>query len=429
MTLAPLHPFDHAFLATMHSYSGARWDCVALFHLDGPAPNLEDLRAQVDAGMREMPFLTQRLPLPGTSTARYSETSRTAQVEQIVTGSASEMSSALEAALDASPLPDGVPWRLWSVSSPGSDHWIAGYQWHHGYQDGLAGTRAALNLLGLRDPGRPGKRSRRISWHTYAVAALTFAGKCAADLMRARFYGPAARVRLAGEAGPAHRVRVPLRRLEAIAAAGGGTVNDVHVAATGSALAAWAAREDVTLVQMPLLVPMDVRRHDEEQAHGNRLFYLRMALPCRKDVTAAQRLAFVTEASNRAKRRHWRRIAQDFIRVVPRRLACRMVPMFVAPGFTAAVVSSLVCPGQEGTVTRFTGRGALVPGHLMFAVMGVLGDQVEVSFQLDQALSGAGQLPKLWLAAVEELEQAVLTEIPAPARAADSGPQVSSAAG
>ncbi|MFC5661364.1 hypothetical protein ACFP3U_00050 [Kitasatospora misakiensis] len=429
MTPASMHPFDHAFLTTMHSYSGARWDCVAVFHLNGPAPALEDLRAQVDAGTRAMPFLTQRLPLPGTGGARRSETGLTARVEQIVVGSASEMGSALEDALDASPLPDGVPWRLWSVSSPGGDHWIAGYQWHHGYQDGLAGVRAALSLLGLRDPGRPGRPSRRIPWHTYAVAALTFAGKCAADQVRARWYGPAARVRLAGEAGPVRSVRVPLERLKAIAVAAGGTVNDVYVAATGSALAAWAAQEGVRLVQLPLLVPVDVRRHDEEQAHGNRLFFLRMALPCGTDVTVAQRLAVVTETSNRAKRLHWRRIAQDFVGAVPRRLACRLVPMFTAPGFTAAVVSSVVCPGPEDTVTRFTGRGALVPGHLMFAVMGVLGDQVEVGFQLDRALPGAGRFPELWSAAVEELERSLLTGIPAPPRAADSGPQVSSAAG
>lgn len=404
-----VHSIDRAFLNLERTRPEARWDTGGVAYLKGPPPRLADLRAHVRLCSAQLPLLTHRLertagrprwePDEGFDVAHH--------VHEVVSQGPEGGESALQAALGA-PLPRDAPWGIWLVHGPASDEYAVCYRFQHACQDGIAAALAFRLLLGggeptvrpLPPPGRRGALLRR------AVVAIGLAAKFALDVCPVRGR-PAAVFTSTGERDLL-RTRVPLERLRRIGARHGASANDAHLAALAGALAGWSRESGVALPRVSALLPIDGRRHDEEQTWGNRCFAVPVELPLR-GVPPLRRLELVRAATAKVKRGTRRQAIEDLVRFMPDRPTEWYMRRVISPRVTAMVATSVPLAERAGLGgTQVTGTALLplcLPGHLFGVGLAFFGDWAEVSFVADRGLPLRDRLPGLWTEAVAELER------------------------
>jgi diacylglycerol O-acyltransferase / wax synthase len=200
---------------------------------------------------------------------------------------------------------------------------------------------------------------------------------------------------------------MPVDRLRKIGKACGVSANDVHLTALAGALGRWSGEVGIPLRRASALLPVDARRHDEEQTWGNRTFAVPVRLPL-AETSPSRRLELVAAATSAVKRRPRRQAIHDLVRYMPARPTAWYMRRITSPGVTAMVTTCvpLADDGALGT-TDVTGAALLpllLPGHICGVGLAFFGDWAEVSFTVDHALPHGERLPGLWTDAVEMLE-------------------------
>ncbi|MEU1049355.1 wax ester/triacylglycerol synthase domain-containing protein [Streptomyces sp. NPDC005897] len=404
------HPIDRAYLRLAEAHPGARWDTGGIAYLSGRPPSLADFRAYVGMHLPKLPMLTHRLERTARPPVWRPDESFTLErhVHEVVAAGPDAPRSSLETALSA-PLPRDAPWGLWLVHGEAPDEYAVCYRFEHVCQDGVAAALAFRTLLGTGESALrplPGPRGHREKLRR-TVRALGCAAKYACDVL------PRPGRRLSSAFVPSGqrrllRARVPVERLRGIGTARGVSANDVHLTALAGALGRWSEETGVPLRRVSALLPVDARRHDEEQTWGNRTF----AVPVRLPLTGAspsRRLELVAAATSAVKRRPRRQAIHDLVRYMPARPTAWYMRQITSPKVTAIMTTSvpLADGGALGT-TNVTGAALLpllLPGHLCGVGLAFFGDWAEVSFTVDDALPHCERLPGLWTDAVEELER------------------------
>ncbi|MEW2546749.1 wax ester/triacylglycerol synthase domain-containing protein [Streptomyces sp. NPDC047002] len=415
----PTHAIDRAFLSLERSRPDARWDTGGVAYLAGPPPGLADFRAYVASRLAGLPALTHRLdtstrrprwrPNPGFAVEQH--------VHEAVADRAGGLPGALDAALRA-PLPDDTPWAIWLVHGHAPDAYAVCYRFRHVCQDGVAAALAFRTLLGAGEaavrplPARrgPGDLLRG------AVLAAGLACRFAFDVRPVRGRREAVPFVPTGER-LLLRARVPVGVLRRVGAAHGASPNDVHLAALCGALVAWSRQSGCALPEAAALLPVDGRRHDEEQTWGNRCFAVPVRLPL-AGLAPRQRLELVAAATAKVKRGRRRRAIEDLVRFMPDGPTEWYMRRVTSPSVTALVATTvpLAERGDLG-VARVTGAALLplcLPGHLFGVGLAFFGEWAEASFVADRALPGAELLPGLWEGAVAELDSEGPADGPSP---------------
>ncbi|MDT0609146.1 wax ester/triacylglycerol synthase domain-containing protein [Streptomyces lancefieldiae] len=404
------HPIDRAYLRLERAHPDARWDTGGIAYLSGRPPRLEDFRAYVGMHLPKLPMLTHRLERTARPPVWRPDETFTLErhVHEVVSAGPDAAQSPLETALGA-PLPRDAPWGLWLVHGRAPDEYAVCYRFEHVCQDGIAAALAFRTLLGTGEPARRplpaprgrGERLRR------TVMALGLGTKFAFDVLPvpgrrpAVPFVPSGRRRLL-------RARVPLERLRRIGTAHGVSANDVHLAALAGALGRWSGEAGVPLRRASALMPVDARRHDEEQTWGNRTFAVPVQLPLSED-SPSRRLVLVAAATSGVKRSPRRQAIHDLVRFMPARPTAWYMRRITSPDVTAMVTTSV--PLAEGGAlgsTDVTGAALLpllLPGHLCGVGLAFFGEWAEVSFMVDHALPLGERLPDLWTDSVAELER------------------------
>ena len=222
-------------------------------------------------------------------------------------------------------------WEIWLL--PGLDASRVGMfvRMHHVVADGVAGIASLAALLPSRpeddaqaqhawtpaaEPSRLELLSDNLRRRTHAIgggiSAIRRPRAClrtAADVWRAtrQLVGgePGPVTSLGGLVGPHRRlalVRASLNEVEAVAQARGATVNDVLLAMiAGGARALLTSRgEPVDQLNLPILVPVSLRRGTDDTLLGNRISQMRVQLPV-GDPDPRERLRRISAATTKAK--------------------------------------------------------------------------------------------------------------------------------
>ncbi|MEV0675201.1 wax ester/triacylglycerol synthase domain-containing protein [Actinosynnema sp. NPDC050436] len=148
----------------------------------------------------------------------------------------------------------------------------------------------------------------------------------------------------------------PRRAFRAAGQAGDGTLNDVFVAGLMGGFDRYHRRFGVDLPELPLLIPISVRKRDDLPA-GNRLASTRLAMP----VSGPDPLRRIAEAG--------RRIATVRTKPTLRALDLLTRPVTPLPGPLVRFVFTQMFRGNDLIATNFTGP----PGPLCLAGSRVLG--------------------------------------------------------
>lgn len=404
------HPIDRAYLRLEEAHPGARWDTGGIAYLSGRPPSLEAFRAYVGMHLPKLPMLTHRLERTARPPVWRPDEAFTLErhVHEVVAAGPDAPPSPLEAALSA-PLPRDAPWGLWLVHGEAPDEYAVCYRFEHVCQDGIAAALAFRTLLGTGESAvrpLPGPRGHGENVGR-TVRALGFAAKYAFDVLPRPGRRPSAAFVPSGERRLL-RARVPVERLRSIGTARGASANDVHLTAVAGAMARWSREAGVPLPRVSALLPVDARRHDEEQTWGNRTFAVPVRLPL-AETSPSRRLDLVAAATSAVKRRPRRQAIHDLVRYMPARPTAWYMRQITSPSVTAMVTTSVpLAEGGALGATNVTGAALLpllLPGHLCGVGLAFFGDWAEVSFTVDHALPHGERLPGLWTDAVEELEQ------------------------
>jgi hypothetical protein len=405
-----VHSIDRGFLTLERTRPDARWDTGGIAYLDGPAPRLSALRAHVETRLTELPMLAHKLERSARPPVWLPDKDFSVDhhVHEAVVDGPGNMASALEPVLDA-PLPHDAPWGLWLVHGHAPDGYALCYRLRHFCQDGPAVAATFHTLFGAGGPApRPLPHPRRhgdLVRRTLVAAGLSAKYACAIYAPRPR--RPAASFVPTGKRTLV-RARVSLDRLRRIGAIHGGSANDTYLAALAGALAAWSEEAGIALPRVAALLPIDGRRHDEEQTWGNRCFAVPVELPV-SETFPSRRMAVVRRATAKVKRRRNRQAIRDLVRFMPDRPTEWYMRRLLSPRVTAIMATSVPLAERGalkfGRVTGVTLLPLCLPGHLFGVGMSLFGDWAEVSFVADRALPRAERLPDLWTQAVEELEQ------------------------
>lgn len=418
----PFHPVDRAFLAMERRHPDVRWDAGGVAYLSGPPPNLPDFRAYVTARLRRLPLLTSRMEggprRPSWLPDADFDVDR--HVHEVVAKGPEGWDAALRTALDA-PLAPRTYWGIWLVHGHVPDEYAVCYRFHHACQDGSAAALTFRTVLGEGEPsarpvpakGRPAALPRRVGT-AVGLAALFLARSLPVRARRATVppVVPTGERRL-------WRGRVPADTLRRIAETLGGSAHDVHLAALAGALTAWSARSGVPLPRVTALLPVDARRHDEEQTWGNRCFALPLELPVRTAPAPGtgpryadsplRRLEHVMATTRRLRGETWRQAIQDLVRYMPDRPTAWYLRRMLSPRVTDVMATSMPIADKgslgDSQVTGVALLPLLVPGHLFGVGLSFLGQWAETSFVADRALPLGELLPELWEQAVAELAE------------------------
>lgn len=421
------HSVDRAFLRLQSRHPGTLWDGGGVAYLSGPPPSLAELRAYVGLGLGRLPMLTCRVEgAPGRSWWRPDADFDVDQhVHEVVTDGAAGWEQALDTARNA-PFAPGTYWGVWLVHGHAPDAYAVCYRFHHACQDGSAAALTFRAMLGGGEPSArpvPGPYGRFGFPRRVAVAlGLAVRAVCGALLPRGR--GPAVPFVPSGDRA-LWRGRVAVDTLRRIGTARGGSAHDAHLAALAGALSAWSARTGVSVPRMAALLPVDVRRPDEEQSWGNRFFALPVNLPVNPpagspaengedvpdDGAHLWRLDRVTQVTRKLRAERWRQAVQDLVRFMPDRPTEWYMRLVLSPRVTDLIATSMPLAGKgslgTATVTGTALLPPLLPGHLCGVGLSFFGSYAEVSFVTDRALPQGETLPGLWEQAVQELERAV----------------------
>jgi hypothetical protein len=147
-----------------------------------------------------------------------------------------------------------------------------------------AGDAAARIALGVAGAGRRAARDPAALLRYTASLAKVAGGSPArpSPLLRGR-----------GLARRLHDLEAPAEALRAAGHAAGGTLNDAYLAALAGGLARYHARHDVTVDELPMALPVSLRRAGQD-AGGNRFAGARISLPV-GEPDVARRIQLVHE--------------------------------------------------------------------------------------------------------------------------------------
>ncbi len=310
-----LSALDHAFLAL----DGATRPLHVGFTLrfGGPAPSLSALRAHLDARLGLVPRFRRRLasgPL-GLGGERWADDEAFAVSHHVqavslpAPGGEAELRAACGTLL-AVPLDPTRPlWRVVLVQGLARGEWAIVGQAHHALVDGVAAVEVAVLLFGPEAAGAPATwapdRAPVLAHHLRdaagagadaARAVVRAARSARADARRApalleqataaiEALGGGTAAPLPPTAGARRAVAfasVDLRGLKEAGRRHGATLNDVLLAASGSALGASLRRGGADVAadaSLRALVPVSVRGDGGADALGNRLSFLAVDVP------------------------------------------------------------------------------------------------------------------------------------------------------
>jgi diacylglycerol O-acyltransferase / wax synthase len=406
----PTHSLDRAFLRLQRMRPDAHWDTGGIAYVEGSPPRLEDLRLYVGTNLVTLPMLTHRLEGPARRPIWRPDEDFTLDrhVHEAIADGPADWESTLDAVL-GEPLPPDAPWGMWLIHGHASDAFALCYRFQHVCQDGIAAALTFRTLLGGGEPTahplprqpRRGDLLRRTGRAIGLGAKFAFDAFAVPGRQSPASFVPTGKRQLL-------RTREPLDRLRRIGAMGGGSANDAHLAALAGAMAAWSHEAGIPLPRVSALLPIDGRRHDEEQTWGNRIFAVRLELPLH-EASPLRRLELVKAATARAKRGQRRQAIQDLVRFMPDRPTEWYMRRMISPRFTSMVATSVpLADGGSLGPAQVTGAALLPllpPGHLFGVGLALFGGWAEVSFVADRALPLADRLPIFWSQAVNDLEK------------------------
>jgi hypothetical protein len=382
-----------------------------VLHLSGATPDLTGLREHVTARLDALPCLTHTLTGDG-PTARW-KPAVPDMTWHVRSREAEGGPEALREVLDLllrDPWPADVPaWRMVLVHGHVPDGFALLYLTHHAVQDGanMVTVMEALFAPQLR-PEEYSLLTRDVP--SAARPGLRQVARSTLSLLR-----HSRRHRLWQSA--AHplssrrhllSVHVPSDSLRAAARANAAGTNDVYLAALAHAIAQWARGSwpRVAGAALPVLVPVNLRTPDEAAAPGNRLFPVRIDLPC-APMPVGRRLARTRDLTPALKSAGHKTVLRAAITRLPRRLLQRLVDISTVPGRLTVCASYLVMRQRlhySGAAVHRVDPLICCPSGVPLAVVAVTyGDTTSVCFRVDTALPDADSLPELWRRALAEL--------------------------
>lgn len=316
--------------------------------------------------------------------------------------------------------PDLPPWRLWLIHGHAPGEFATLFVAHHAICDGqsliaiirtfgaAAGTPMTHGDGETAGPVPPG----RIVGPSPLAVVRGAASAMSSLLPPAARLGPPA---LHGNRDY-HWAFTPADTLRKIADGYVVTVNDILLATLSGVLRDWRGSpwHDLSRRGRRLwcLMPMSARDDVELSRIGNRVSFVRVALPC-GEPDPVRRIRLIAAQTAKAKAGGRRAAGAAFGRGAPTWLARAIVKIIMSPRF-AHVVAANVGVGFDGTVS-LGGR----PMRALAPVMGLpAGRPLQVAFVTcqndlaaglvaDARIAGTEELPSLWGRAVDELELAL----------------------
>ena len=323
---------------------------------------------------------------------------------------ADDLDRAVESLLHR-PLPSATRplWDLWILTTPSRTEYRLCFRCHHGMLDGVGIAHTALALLA--DQTVPGPRAHHPHRPTLPAVARVCRERAAA-LRRGQGWdalsAPGDGTRSWRHADAAES------RLRNIAARTGGTVNDVFLAATTCALQTWwhttsSGTDDPDQpADLPVAMPMSVRRAGEETAPGNRTAFTRLRLPTSKPDPRAI-LSAITRDTRRLNRIRYRDTAWS--------LAClpALSPLVQAQMERAWQNPTVIC-SQVRFPSPFHCFGSTVSAAARLPVLAAstpcylgltrVAETARFAVVHNASLQHATDLPRMWLNALTKLEHA-----------------------
>ncbi|SDD57539.1 hypothetical protein [Actinokineospora iranica] len=427
----PPGPLDLMFhqAAVAPSHSGASANVGAVLHLSGAAPDIAALRAHVADRLPRIPGLAHFLTGPP-GAVRWA-TGRSDPGVHVVDHPLPEGAGCLEAAVHHLRFtelpPDAPPWRLWLLRGHAPGGYALFYLTQHDVQD--AGAIVAV-LEGLFGP-EPLVESSAVTPALTApqpVAAVEFAAALDQVWQSTRGHGVWGWPRhpLSGERAVRWKT-VPADLLRAIGAAFGASVNDVHLAALGHAVAQWAGAHwpPADGVPLPIMVPLNLRAAEERDLPGNRFFLGRVTVPGGLSTTPLRRLARTVTATAPLKAPGNRVALRRVLDALPRPALDLVTTLGAAPD-RQSVVGSIFALRQPLRLGRDPVRQVdplicCPDGFPMTVALFQYADAASVCFQVDRALPHADTIPDRWRQALTEMAADLgLPETGEPATAAEA---------
>ncbi|MER7054091.1 wax ester/triacylglycerol synthase domain-containing protein [Streptomyces sp. NPDC000351] len=396
-------PMGTADIAYHLAMEGRPLPAGFLFGFSGRAPTLDAVRARVAERAHRIPALRYRIDRGSRTFSRVERIAVEQHVHEAWLPGDDDGSGAGRLMLSRPMGGDGrPPWDLWLVHGPTGGHSLC-YRTDHTFQDGVGAAHTARALLDDDPAGGPPAHHRGLPAPGGLAGAV---GDVAASFRRT--VKPAFDVPVRGRTDMCQAV-VPVTRLRAVARAHGASVNDVFLAAYAYAVGTWHRKNTgCAHPPLPVALPMSVRGPGDECAPGNRLVVARVLLPCDAPSPrhALDRVVARTGALRTSRQREALRL---MLSAGPRAVGARVGTLMVNGRSVAGPVSSVNFGSalvHQGNAARravvYSGLGA---GIRCLTTLTSQQDTACFAVIHDEALSTAGELPDLWLAALLELER------------------------
>jgi len=408
------NPVDLLFhtAGRLASHPEAVPNVAVVLHLNGDAPDLERLRARVRHRLHLLPCLTHLLTTddgPPRWTPSAPDLDRHIGEHRVAAGPG-RLDDAVRELLHE-PLPTDAPaWRLLVLAGHASRTYCLALFAHHEVQDAANLVTVAETLLDAPEdtsaaataaafgPGpvpRPGPREY------LDTAAYIWRGTRPHGLWNTPDSPLSGRRHIIWQ-------ELPTRLLTETAKAYGATANDVHLAALAHAVSRWISehRPEADQDFLPVMLPVNLRTPAETGLPGNRLHLARIDLPG-GPLTPARRLRRTLPATARLKDPAYRQTLHRMLHDEPATTYRQLLARGAAPDRLTVV----------GSIFRIRRRLAylgdpverMVPiiccpeGFPLTAALFLYGDTSSAAFQIDRALPGAEDIPRLWRRAVEDM--------------------------
>jgi benzoate-CoA ligase family protein len=414
----PPGPLDLMFYQAAEAPSDreASANVATVLHLRGAAPEVTELRHHVAARIEGLPCLTHFLT--GTGDAVHWDSTAPDLDVHVVEESLPEGDEHLDTAVERlrrTVLPSDAPsWRLWLLHGHAPGRYALFYLSQHDVQDAGNIVTVLEGLFGKEI--EPNSSSAVVPSLADAPpsAAPDFLGTLDEVVRCARAHGiwTCPDHPLSGRRA-VHWLEVPTDLFSAIGRTLGGSANDVHLAALGHAVAAWAGEHWPAAdgPPLPIMVPLNLRDRDELGRPGNRFFLSRVDVPGGPS-TPLQRLARTIGVTAPLKSSSHRAALRRALDALPRPLLDLVTAACTTPEHLSIVGSifSLRHPLSFGDapVDRITPL-ICCPDGFPATVALFLYEQVSIAcFHIDRALPGADTIPARWRTALDEMAGALV---------------------
>jgi len=420
-TVQASNPVDAAFLARSRDDPGFRPHVGVLLRVRGGAPDVRAVRAWIAERVERMPALAYRVAVrrrravwevdPGFEPGAHVR-------EIVVADGLSSPVPAAEALLDVPFAPGSPRWGVWLIHGYAPDEWALLYRAHHGAQDGQAVADAVTALFGTGPARRT--RDRGVDTCVGAADAVRMWGRVAA-LTVTDLVGGLRPSRTWPGAGPLTgdprlwSASVPARWPREIAAACGGTPNDVCLAAFADALEAWGPTRAAPVrgadADVWMSLPVGLRYPHERFTVGNRVSTTRVRLYLGRTPSVA-RVAAITGQTLRVRSTRARAVLRAQLDLLPSAVVARVLRQGSdwRNGLDTSGLLSLsggLSVGSDPVVSAapllfLHGNHPFTVGFLAWR------GRVEVGVVVDRAWAGDGDLARAWAEAMERLWRAVV---------------------